>query len=226
MIEVYELHHALHRLSPEGVWVALPGVHDGLHRLPVHPAPDLLEQAESGADAGQPLRTPGLLVVHIEAHSFCCFQERHSVLIAAVDQRPELRPGGQAGGRARLLGEQQRLIALGQAVEHLAADGQVPPTIEQFPGGDGVLAIEHIVAAVPAAHLRLVGDALIELGGDPADPVLVQFTLISSAGYLQLCAVDGKLPAKKVLAVHSVRPPSMSAIYCFIFCMIWMSSCL
>ena len=62
-------------------------------RLPVHPVPDLLEQDEGGADAGQPLRAPGLPVVHIEAHGLRCFQERHRDERIANEPKVSCRDG-------------------------------------------------------------------------------------------------------------------------------------
>ena len=56
-----------------------------------------------------------------------------------------------------------------------------------------MLSVKDIVETVPVAHLRLVGDALIELFHDLVNAVCIQFPLVGIAGDLQLSSFDSQL---------------------------------
>ena len=69
-------------------------------------------------------------------------------------------PSGQFAGNACLHSKQQSFMLFRKAVEDLAANREVTPTVACFPCLNGVLTIKDEVAAIPVADLRLIGDVL------------------------------------------------------------------
>lgn len=170
-----------------------------MHRFLVCLAASLPVKVKGGGNAGQLPCSSGLFVVYAKPHVFGQPEELHRIPVAATYQGLKSRPGICAG----LSGEQESLIALSQIIEYLALDWEIVPSVQQFPGSDGVLSVQYIVMAIPEAHFWLVCKEFIEFSGNFIDAVNVQFTLISSAGALQQCTVDRKYLEIIVVNLHS-----------------------
>ena len=97
----------------------------------------------------------------------------------------KLFTSGQFAGNACLHSKQQSFMLFRKAVEDLAANREVTPTVARFPCLNGVLAIKDEVAAIPVADLRLIGDVLRKVCCDSCNLAHAEQPLIFGAGVQQ-----------------------------------------
>ena len=92
---------------------------------------------------------------------------------------------GQFAGNACLHSKQQSFMLFRKAVEYLAANREVTPTVARFPCLNGVLTIKDEVAAIPIADLRLIGDVLRKVCCNFCNLAHAEQPLIFGAGVQQ-----------------------------------------
>ena len=189
-VQLDEAGHALDRFSPQGLRVPMPGGHDQGQGFLVKVGSHPLEFFKSGADAADPVLPAALCVIQTQAHRFSGLEKGHALGVAAVDHSTHLIAGCQRGGFTALLGKEHGLFALGHARVHDAVDHQVPAAIDHLEDCDGVLAVKHIIVSVAVADLRRIDQTGVKLRCNLADPIDVQFPLITAAGDFQHLAVD------------------------------------
>ncbi len=166
MVDGNEFNHALNDLAAHGLRLAVPCFPDDLQRLGVNLRAYTLKLSESGVDAAHPVAATFLVEVQMNACRLRRMDKGQRLRVFPEHQSPHPDTGSQCGGLTKLLGEQQRLILLGQIVIHLAFHKDIVAAVQVLPGGDGVLAVEHIVVAAPATDLRFIGKMFVEFVGN------------------------------------------------------------
>ena len=107
-------------------------------------------------------------------------------------------------------------MLFGKAIEDLAANREVTPTVARFPCLDGVLSVKDEVAAIPVADFRLVGDVLRKVGCNFCNFTHTEQPLILSA-WIQQNAVNVPHLEVALRQAGKVQVRKHHSVFSFIF---------
>ena len=158
LIQSQKTSHAVQDARQERIRIAAPRIHKDAQHFPVKGSTVALVDVVGRADAVDFPR--GTNPIQCKADT-CVLRYRNEiagVFFVCHQFGTEPLTSGQFAGNACLHSEQQSFMLFGKAIEDLAANREVTPTVARFPCLDGVLPVKDEVAAIAVADFRFIGD--------------------------------------------------------------------
>ena len=160
LIHCQKASQSVQNTRQERIRISIPRIHKDTQHFPVKGSAVTLVNVVSRADAVDLPWGTNAIQRKADTGIFRYGGKVAGVFFVGYQFGTEPFASGQFTGNARLHSKQQSFMLFGKAVENLAANREVTPTVARFPCFDGVLSIKDEVAAIPVADLRFVGDVL------------------------------------------------------------------